>query len=1005
MAHAELDYFDLSPASREKVGLTEYLAKRLPGRTVEGIKGQRRTASAKYGQILETVRAARALVLPGPAVNGNGTEAGHESGDEAGPSDGTDQSGGGSASPMSLGTDAATEVQGSGVSAGNWRTPLSVWAAQYMQLEGLGSELRRLASIMYSGGELPEEAVTSALNTLAPASDELDEKTGTSQVKVKVPAGETKGGPELDGKTRRRIEYRKMQTEWRKNRGRVASSVLDGTWKTKGPSAKDIPPDTQISYWKGIFEAERGSDDRPVHPVQEEQSDLVRPILPEEVARTQKSLPVSAPGPDGMKVGTAKGLDPVALALVFNGILYSERPPKSFLHSRTVLLKKVPVPTDPSQYRPISISNFVCRLFHKVLAYRMSTSLALSTSQKAFREVDGIAANVELLEGIAQEAKRRLRPLRLAFIDLKKAFDSVHHDTIIRCAQRQGIPEPLLRYLRRYYDGGTTLLLGQDLRMCSGVRQGDPLSPLLFNAVIDEALKIAEAECAGAGFKFSKSELPIKALAFADDLVLISDSDKSIQRLADSVLASLGRGGLRPNPAKCAQSRVDVVGKSKRWYQPNGGEPLKIAGEEVVQLGVEDVYKYLGIKFAGIGRAQQSKALVDQYQSLLQRISSAPLKPQQRLYILRDHGIPKLSHSLVLGKVTLGDLCEMDKMSRSIVRQWTGLPHDVAKSFIHGNVEDGALGVPSFRTMIPRQSLARMKRLEASEEPDIKALTSSEWWAVRCAQVLYKRAAMVASKAAEREFWRNQFHSDRCDGAGLREASVNFAGGDIFKSGNMLTTGYAFRQIVAIRANTFPSRERAMRGRGRGSEKPMCEAGCRAIESLSHMVQSCVRTYDRRNKSHNRIAAFLEKRCRPNLSEPHISTPIGLRRPDIIVRRGDVAYLVDVQVTSDSAVGGGQPLVKAYDTKVGKYSHPSVAPSILRHVKTHWAAVERVEFGALIVSWRGVLSGKSASLLRTLGIPKADLNLVCLKALEGSAESASVFRRRTERSIRPTSSG
>ena len=75
----------------------------------------------------------------------------------------------------------------------------------------------------------------------------------------------------------------------------------------------------------------------------------------------------------------------------------------------------------------------------------------IRATQKAFRKVDGTAANLSVLDTLLRDARSRLKPLHLAFIDLRKAFDSVSHDTIIRAAIRMGVPAPLVGYLRMYY--------------------------------------------------------------------------------------------------------------------------------------------------------------------------------------------------------------------------------------------------------------------------------------------------------------------------------------------------------------------------------------------------------------------------------------------------------------------------------------------------------------------------------------------------------------------------
>lgn len=96
------------------------------------------------------------------------------------------------------------------------------------------------------------------------------------------------------------------------------------------------------------------------------------------------------------------------------------------------------------------------------MAKRLAQGLPMHHSQKAFRKVDGSAANLAILQTVIREAKRRVKAL---FIDLKKAFDSVAHQTIVRVALKAGIPPPLCGYLQAYYALGSTTLYGAKLKL------------------------------------------------------------------------------------------------------------------------------------------------------------------------------------------------------------------------------------------------------------------------------------------------------------------------------------------------------------------------------------------------------------------------------------------------------------------------------------------------------------------------------------------------------------
>ena len=75
-------------------------------------------------------------------------------------------------------------------------------------------------------------------------------------------------------------------------------------------------------------------------------------------------------------------------------------------------------------------------------------------------------------------------------IDAEKAFDKIQHPFMIKTLQKPGTEGPYLNIIKAIYDKPTanTILNGEKLKgfpLKSGTRQGCPLSPLLFNIVLE----------------------------------------------------------------------------------------------------------------------------------------------------------------------------------------------------------------------------------------------------------------------------------------------------------------------------------------------------------------------------------------------------------------------------------------------------------------------------------------------------------------------------------------
>ena len=287
-----------------------------------------------------------------------------------------------------------------------------------------------------------------------------------------------------------------------------------------------------------------------------------------------------------------------------------------------------------------------------------------------------------------RDAHKNCNDIHIAFVDLKKAFDSVPHDTILRSARSLSLPDQLIGYLEVYYRESHTMLFSNRIDMKNGVRQGDPLSPILFNAVIDECVTSIKAK--NIGYKMDGH--CFSCLGFADDLIIIASTKDGLQEQTDDILDCLKLGGLSPNPMKCRYLSIDGDGKNKPWLCDKRVY-LSIADEKAQALNVDGVYKYLGIEFTACGKVTKASDLLS---ALLKNVSKAPLKPQQKLFVMRVHLVPKVLHQLVLGQINSGQLLKLDRTMRNSVRSCMHLPKDTHIGFIHARACDGGMAVPNF---------------------------------------------------------------------------------------------------------------------------------------------------------------------------------------------------------------------------------------------------------------------------------------------------------------------
>ena len=120
-------------------------------------------------------------------------------------------------------------------------------------------------------------------------------------------------------------------------------------------------------------------------------------------------------------------------------------------------------------------------------------------------------------------------------IDAEKAFDKIQHSFMIKkkkILQKAGIEGTYLNIIKAIYDKPTAniILNGEKLKaflLKSGRKQGCPLSPLLFNIVLEVLATAIRAEKEIKGIQIGKE---VKLSLFADDMILYIENPKDSTR-------------------------------------------------------------------------------------------------------------------------------------------------------------------------------------------------------------------------------------------------------------------------------------------------------------------------------------------------------------------------------------------------------------------------------------------------------------------------------------------
>ena len=142
-------------------------------------------------------------------------------------------------------------------------------------------------------------------------------------------------------------------------------------------------------------------------------------------------------------------------------------------------------------YRPLSLINTDMKIISKVLTNRLKTVLPtiIHQSQTA---VDGrkIDHTIHLLRDLIDLANKEESEAAFIFLDQEKAFDRVDHNFLFKTMSTFGIGDRFLKWIKQMYANAHTRIkingsLTNPIPLRRGVRQGDPLSPLLYIFTIE----------------------------------------------------------------------------------------------------------------------------------------------------------------------------------------------------------------------------------------------------------------------------------------------------------------------------------------------------------------------------------------------------------------------------------------------------------------------------------------------------------------------------------------
>ncbi|XP_030765588.1 uncharacterized protein LOC115889668 [Sitophilus oryzae] len=451
-----------------------------------------------------------------------------------------------------------------------------------------------------------------------------------------------------------------------------------------------LPTEEEIeNYWSSIWSqpVNHNTDSTWIRDIEAELFHLptMEPItitsdLVAEVIRLTQNW--KAAGPDGIHNFWVKRLKSTHtyIAKYFTTFIESPETIPEFLgRGNTYLLPKSERLNNPTKYRPITC---LCTLY-KILTACIAKSIykhvednkLLSEEQKGcVKKSQGCKEQLIIDSVILEQAANKRRNIYTAFIDYKKAFDSVPHSWLLKVLQIYKIDHKIINMLQHLMSTWNTVLeinqnqgivISQPISVQRGIFQGDSLSPLWFCLALNPLSSILNKTGYGFHIKYDKTQHHvISHLMYMDDIKLFAGNEKQLQHLLEITKTFSKDIQMSFGLDKCKLLNI------KQGRIISSGFDLG-DGDIIESLEEHETYKYLGL---AQGKRLQHKDIKEKitsiYISRLTNILKSKLNGKNTFTAINSYAIPIISYTFGTIKWTKTELENIQIKTRTTLTKF-----------------------------------------------------------------------------------------------------------------------------------------------------------------------------------------------------------------------------------------------------------------------------------------------------------------------------------------------
>ena len=338
-------------------------------------------------------------------------------------------------------------------------------------------------------------------------------------------------------------------------------------------------------------------------------------------------------------------------------------------------------------WRPISLLNTDYKLTAKVIAKRLQKVLPIIIDEDQTCGVPGrtIYENLFRIRDIVHQSKIRNNNLILVNLDQEKAFDRVNRRFLQRTLEKMNFGPSFRKWVDVLYVGANCVVLNNGwtsdpIDLQRGVRQGCPLSPLLYTIIAETLGNAIRKDSHIEGVKIPGTTIESKISQYADDATLTVTDDLSVTRSFDIISKFEAATGGKLNMEKTEGIYIGCdAGRT------HGPVPIKWKKDNIDVLGTK----------IGNNQNQQWKTKLEKTEKKLERWSPRKLSIEGRAVLIRTYALATIIYLTTVFSIPDPIITRINKAIFTFL--WKNGTELVARATCFLPKDQGGLNIPNIQ--------------------------------------------------------------------------------------------------------------------------------------------------------------------------------------------------------------------------------------------------------------------------------------------------------------------